>query len=491
MKNFFCILLVLSVHGWAFAQAQLGLRLENYAGVSSMALNPATHLAGPLRWDVNLAGAGLFFDNNYAYITGTNSFNLLNNAEDSEFFLAQSDQITIPSNAYMIDFYNDDFKRFFSARTFVAGPSLMVKIGENHSVGFFTNVRMEVSSLNFPNELSYYKYDLQPQLEPFFVRPFSGALISWAEIGLNYGVRIPVQAGYMGFGINLKYLAGYEGGYIENHQQWVHTKLPNDTAIIRQAYGGYGFTFSNLKEKDWKVVRNGKGFGVDLGFLYVIEAYEGSYKWRLGASLLDIGAIRFDRNAQSHTVRNNSSFHLTLRDYDDFQLPGEWEALLRHFSSQATGDSLASFSANNFTVALPAALSLQADYSFNENIFLNALVIHHLPTGAVSPQRGTVVALTPRYEHEWFSVSFPVSLLNWQKVRMGFAARLGYLVVGSDNLGSLLGHSKYSGTDIYAALKLNRIRFGGGWQLFGGKLFGGEAKTDYHRRRGKVKCYDF
>jgi len=73
----------------AFLQEQLGLRLENYAGVSSIPLNPAGNLTNPLRWDVNLVGAGMFWSNNYAFIKKTNTLDLINNAGDAEFILAR------------------------------------------------------------------------------------------------------------------------------------------------------------------------------------------------------------------------------------------------------------------------------------------------------------------------------------------------------------------------------------------------------------------
>ncbi|MEK7256020.1 MAG: hypothetical protein AAB316_14810, partial [Bacteroidota bacterium] len=91
----------------AFCQEQLGLRLENYAGVSSLSLNPAGNLSNPLAWDVNLVGAGFFFENNYAYLQQTNLPELWRRRNDAEFILAKDIEGQPPANAFIADFYDD------------------------------------------------------------------------------------------------------------------------------------------------------------------------------------------------------------------------------------------------------------------------------------------------------------------------------------------------------------------------------------------------
>ena len=82
----------------------------------------------------------------------------------------------------------------------------------------------------------------------------------------------------------------------------------------------------------------------------------------------------------------------------------------------------------------------------------------------------------------WLSASLPVSLLNYEQVRIGLAARLAFLTIGTDNLGSFLGQKRLTGSDFYVALKINALKIG---QLKGGTgLFnGGSGKA--------AKCYRF
>jgi hypothetical protein len=482
--NFLIFLSLFSV--LAFSQEQLGLRLENYAGASSISLNPAGNLTNPMPWDFNLIGAGFYLDNNYGFIKNTSTLDLLKNGGNMGFILAKNVDGAFRSDEYVIDFYDDGDKRFFSFNSFVAGPSLVLKVHENHSVGFFTNMRAAASTLDLPNEFSYYKYDNRRHFDPFLAEPFDGALVTWAEVGLNYAIKIPTYTGFIGMGVNLKRLIGYEAGYLENIQPWVHTKLPDDNITVGDGYGRYGLTTSNLKEKGYGLNRNGSGLGFDLGFMYVLQEFNEGYKWRFGASILDIGSINFNKNAQAHATKNPNTFQLNLRDFDDFEYPQEIEEILRYFSYQALGDSLASQIGDQFKLSLPTALNLQADYSFTENIYLNGLIMHRFPTGHLSPRRESLLALTPRYEHRWFSVSMPVSLLNWQEIRTGVAARLGPLVIGSDKIGSLIKKSNFTGTDIYFAIKINSINLGL-------NLFDGAGKGGKHRYGNgkKAKCYNF
>ena len=64
-------------------------------------------------------------------------------------------------------------------------------------------------------------------------------------------------------------------------------------------------------------------------------------------------------------------------------------------------DSLATFEGNSFRMALPAALSLQADYGVTEHFYVNALLMQRLPNFNKAPRRGNLLAVTPRWQHRW------------------------------------------------------------------------------------------
>ncbi len=468
-----------------FAQEQLGLRLENYAGVSSLPLNPAGNLTNPLKWDIQLVGAGLFFENNYTFLKNTGALDMYRRRDNLQFINAEDIEGTVPADAIVVDYFSDKSKRFAWSSVWLAGPSVAFRVRERHSFGVFTNLRYHFGSQNFPETFSYYKYTRRPFNDPFTVAPFSGSTMLWGELGLNYALKVPTASGSAGFGINVRFLRPYEGAFLENYGAFTYTKLAGDTVLMENPAGAYAYTGSNLHTTGRKLTNNGSGFALDLGYLHVFDEEEdGSYRLRLGASLLDLGRLKFNRNAFAHELRVNGSPDFALVDYEGFKDISELPQILKTFSAQATGDSTASFHSNEFKLALPAALSLQADYSFSPKFFANATFVHRLPTPNPAAPRGTLFALTPRFESRWLSASMPLSLYNWKNVNLGLAARLGFLVIGTDNITSILGKGKYTGTDFYIALKVNPFNLGEGFLSSGG----GGGKRRYGNGK-KVKCY--
>jgi len=465
-----------------FAQEQLGLRLENYAGINGVTLNPAANLSNPLRIDINLVSAGVFVENNYFFIKNTNAADLIKNGSDRDFYnLPDNLENTIPADAYVVDYFNDNKIRHGTVLVDVMGSSFAFKIGAQHSVGLFTRARQLFSTQNLPNEFSYYRYDAIPLLQEFQVDKLVGATMTWSEIGLNYAFKMPTSQGSFGLGANLRYLQGYDAFYFRNDRPTGFTKSGGSTVTFGEPQISFGFTRNNLDtDEDYSLQKNGNGIGADLGVIFMIQEDEDSYILKLGASLIDLGFINFNQNAENHTVTINTDASIDGDAYANLPEGQEVEAASRIFSEQITGDTIGSLRSNSFQVNLPTALSLQADYALTSTTFINATLVQRVPFNGVITKRTNVFAVTPRFEHRWFSASLPLILYNWQDFRIGFAARLGYLIVGTDNLGSWVGKSDFTGTDLYAGLKIN----------FSELNFGTGGSASRRGRRGsKVKCY--
>ena len=171
---------------------------------------------------------------------------------------------------------------------------------------------------------------------------------------------------------------------------------------------------------------------------------------------------------------------LDIRDYDQFDNTDDYINML---SQQLLGNPGASLQENHFSLWLPAALSLQADYSVSDRFYVGGLFVHRIPLGKAANviRRSNLLVISPRFESRWFGVSSHFLHYNWQDFRLGISIRLGFLTIGTDNLGSILRKSDFSGTDFYVALKVNPFNIGGGQSGKGGK-----------KARGKnVRCYEF
>lgn len=92
-------------------------------------------------------------------------------------------------------------------------------------------------------------------------------------------------------------------------------------------------------------------------------------------------------------------------------------------------------------------------------------------------RRPNTLAVVPRFEHRFGSVSVPVILNDWRSLRLGLAARLGPLVVGSDNLSSFTRKDRLTGLDFYIGLKINAfsLKLADKWAAFRAATANGAA----------------
>lgn len=466
----------------ANAQEQLGIRLDNYAGINGVLLNPAHHLTTPFSWDVNLVEGAQFFDNNYAFLRQTKLTDLLRKTSEIDILSAPDidDESKIPDNTYVVDYYNDNKKRYANILTSVTGPSFYARINENHALGLFTRARFMANGKGVSDNLSYYVWDERPFFEEFSVDAFGLGAMSWSEVGLNYMYSKETTSGRLGLGVSVKFLQGYEAAYFQSEEDFLLTKLPNDSLSGSPVIVNFGFTNSNLDD-DFNLQQNGAGVGFDLGLVYAIGGEEEGYDWKIGFSLLDIGFIRFNQSEQHRIVTNATSL-LQTTAYNSFNELADLPETAQLFSEQLLDDPNASLQGDGFSMFLPSAFSIQIDRSFSPNFFLNAAVVHGFAMNKITTKRGSIFALSPRFESRWFGASVPISVYNWQDLNLGLSLRLGFITLGTDNLLSMINAGEFTGTDAYFAIKINPLGIG---------KSGGGFKRLSKGGKGKVQCYDF
>ncbi|KAA3632520.1 MAG: hypothetical protein DWQ02_14625 [Bacteroidetes bacterium] len=469
------------------AQEQLGFHTDNYSGINSVLLNPAGHANTPFNWDINLVEGAFFIENNYFDLT---PFRLLDvndvTIDDFQYGPEVKDPAELPPGAIIQDFVDDGRKRYANIAGHVMGPSFFVRINESSTIGLTTNFRVAGSGAGITDNLSYYTYFDQPLFEGFQVDKFSLGFMSWGEIGLNYMHQVEVNGGDLAVGATLKYLNGYEGAFLYSDRDFLLTKLPGDTLSGNSVSFNYGYTSSNLDMETVSLQKNGSGVGIDLGFVYTAKDYGDGYLWKIGVSLLDVGKVTFNQNAKEHLTTSDDLVVLATEGFQNIENLEDFESKLGLFSDQVLGDSSLSYLDGEFSMWLPSAISVQADYQFTQNVFVNATFVQGIPLGGVGVRRGSLLGITPRFEHRWFGAALPLSIYNWQDARLGLAARVAFFSVGTSNLGSVFGRNTFTGTDIYFAVKLNPFDL---------NLGGGSRGGNKNRKRGRstrgVKCYEF
>jgi Family of unknown function (DUF5723) len=290
------------------------------------------------------------------------------------------------------------------------------------------------------------------------------------------------------WGVSPKLLLGYEGFYSRAQSNFDYTQRLEDTVAFGSANWDYALTTGNLADPDnVKLRRQGSGLGLDAGYTWTKPAGDDAdgYAWRLGVSLMDLGYVRFKNTAERHHITFD-----TLLTVSDANFPQRDNAVevLRDVSQAFLGDPDASLRRRSFAIGLPTALSVQVDAQVVKQFYVTGLIIQRVPMMKYNVKRPNTLAIVPRFEHRWFSFSVPVVLSDWQSFQVGAAARLGWLYVGSDNIGSFFNKQKLTGGDVYIGLKINAFSI----RLNPGSGLSKESSTRRGRQRlGKIKCYKF
>lgn len=477
-KIILIISLVMSLASNLFTQEQLGLRGESYSGVNSLLLNPANGPSSSFSWDVNVASAGIFFESNYGYLQNTNVPEILRLLPEVAFAADFNSERDFPENTLIADYYDNGRRKFVSAQTDIMGPSFMINLESGHSFGLFTRFRSAVSSQNIPGELNYYFFDRTPTGQEINVDPFSVAAMAWSEVGINYAVHMPTDVGNLDVGVSIKFLQGYEGFYFDSKKSFGLTQLGGDSLNFNLPDFALGFTNTNATGEYNGLTRNGGGIGIDLGMVYTIDGDHDLYLWKFGASLMDIGRVNFKKNAQKHRF---ALVDMSIIDPDDYRDMEDVEDILTLLSSQFLDSSTESQDGGTFGIWLPGALSLQADFHPIPMFYVGGLIVQRLPYQKAAIKRDNLIALTPRFEHRWFGAMMPISLYNYRNINLGLSLRLGFLTIGSDNLGSFVGRSNVTGSDFYVGLKVNPFKV----------YLGGGGGGNGWKRGKNVKCYQF
>ena len=381
-------------------------------------------MANPKVWlDINLAGAHAFVGNNYIYAPQTTYGGLT----EVETFLTNSN----PNNLRL------------HAHSTIMGPSASLAILRN-TYGLQTNVKTFLNVDRIPGAIARSVVG-EDTLETGRSYTFSGARLkgmSWMEVGLSFA-QINRTAGksMVTIGGSLKYLRGItainaiitQGSYQENGTNEI--KSSGKYAIVEPG------------------ANNGLGFSTDLGFTvqktltsadgYVPHSREGGcryifYKYRFGVSLVDVGFLRFNKNAKY----GEWSQEISVDDLDTIISANDPTTIFENEKQ-------------TFLTMLPSALSVQFDYYLVKNFYLNASIFQSIGlANALGVERGNSLYASLRYEHRYFAVTLPVSFYNYSKPSIGLALRIGPLNIGTDVFTPLLLKSDIYKADIYASIHI-------------------------------------
>lgn len=426
MKRIFTIFICIFCYYSVIAQERMGIAPSNYSTINSIYLNPSSSVDARTLAQFNLIGLNAYAMNNQVYIPQFNAF-------DAAKGIIEEPEVK-----------SKGFKNFLYTKVEANAPTLVVS-NQEIGAGIFVRARVELAANNIPGDFTQLLIKQKIDTTTKFgidVRNTRITEMTWLEYGVNFGwMHFKRGKKLIAVGGNLKYLSGISLGYGNIY------KLNAEVDDTR-------FRVDDMSAKvryNQPALGSGKGFGMDLGITYkktlnFVEGYYANskrsgckyidYQYKLGFSLLDIGAIKFAQN----TFKGEMYGSAVINDFKHQNI----DSILNN------GFTLTQERNVPIWASLPTAFSLQADYNLSHHFYVNATLIQGITTARmVGVQHANLLSIAPRFEIRNIEISVPVTFYRYIYPQLGGAIRFRTFVIGMDNILPLLTRANTYGGNIY------------------------------------------
>jgi hypothetical protein len=431
MKKIFIVFISLLSCFPALAQEKLGVANSNYSSTNSIFLNPSSSVDSRTLFQFNLIGANIYAMNNLVYLP---HFSIRS---------AMKEGFQTPKASTIGD---KGFKTFIDFKTEINGPAFVVS---NKEIGYgvFVRARAEGSITNIPSDmvktaLGGNNSDSLLKHLDVNLRNVNVKEMAWVEYGVNFG-KMYFKHGtqIITIGGNARYLTGVN---------LVNATIYRFNATLDEK----NFTLPNLNATykyntpGWNT---GKGIGIDLGITYkkdleFVDSYYSNsqkssckqidYKYKIGASLLDLGAIRFTQNTFTGNPHGSPAF-------SDFS-HGNVDSVLRaDFNvTPQTGKTI--------LACLPTALSVQGDWNLKHHFYVSGTIIQAMTVARITGvQRSSLLSIAPRFETRNIEIAMPLTFHRYLYPQLGLAFRYRTFYLGMDNVLPLIIKNNTYGASVY------------------------------------------
>jgi len=410
------------------AQEKQGISTSNYLSTSSIFLNPSSSVDSKTYTQLNLIGAEAFVMSNIAYLPG---FSVYGHQKNESYIK----NVTLRSMK---------MPKFLYANATLEGPAFVMS-KRNYGAGFFMRARSVVNG-NIASSQAMNALISQSAEGPIEtnvnLKNTKLSAMTWMEYGANLGMIVKRDRNNLwSVGMNLRYLSGINLMY----------------ANLTQLKGSYNDSMINVQALDGKLrftdfaLNSGSGLGADFGVTYkkmlgdVKSYYPNSvrcncktldYKYKVGVTLRDLGFIRFKKGTSSANVNASGNYYT---DRNDTSYKSALQSVLN-----------TTYSSKPIVATLPSALVAQLDWNFENNFYVNATLIKNLiPKSLTGAQSANLLAITPRYEIQQFTVAMPITFQQYLYPQLGFALRYRTFALGVDNLFPFVKAKNTYGMGVY------------------------------------------
>jgi outer membrane protein OmpA-like peptidoglycan-associated protein len=476
------------------AQSYLGVSTSNYAGIMGVQLQPASFVDGRFVFDLNIAGMNFNTYQNFAYFDAKGMRAAQENGGywwkksfgDTALYNSWASPDSTFMDRFLIRKYNKDSKGILGlySNTQVDLLNFNFHITPKIAIGFLVRGRSITNVDNMDPKLAVlaengldYSLLWNQKLNEELVNMNH---LTWTEYGFNYGqVVMDDKEHFLKVGGTLKLLSGNAAAYFYTNNFEYNLKNA-DTSFLLKGNFNYGYSqnvddiISN-NNQDYFTRASRWGVGVDLGAVYEWrEGYEdyqydmdgksgiwaqhkNKYKLRVGASLLDIGGMRFTKGGLSRNFEVNSQDPFDLNTFESANSIQDFDQVIDSLIN-APGQTWISSqdTASTFLMQTPSAFSLQFDYHIWKGFYVNATSMLNL-IGKKTDTKVKVpnqISITPSFDIAGFGLHLPFSYNKYAGLKTGIATRLGPLTVGVTDYRALFARGKVRGVELFAGLRL-------------------------------------
>ncbi|GAA4464205.1 DUF5723 family protein [Nemorincola caseinilytica] len=453
----------------------LGIATGNWAGTSSLYLDPAGIAGSRQRTVIDVLALNAFVENDLGTINNRTLFSQLNSRELLK--------------------VNDVFK--FNGRSQVnlmlpyaevRGPGFLWSIDHKNTIGITTRLR-GANQFTGVNEKIY-----RTVLDPTYAttngdytttsRNFKWNAATWGEIGFSYA-RVLVDEGenFLSLGGTVRYLAA--AAYVSMQGNNVNATYYAAQDSLRISNANIEFS-SNVAHSYRRVdatteansspsmfsryfgKQGGSGIGGDIGFHYEFRPnpeqylYEPidsrgkkrikdhsavQYKLRISAAVTDIGSMRFANGVNRKAVATGNGYIIGSKVGDNVNN-------YRNFTSYARQQGFDVDTMRQDAVYyLPTTMVLGIDYKIWRNFYINGTSLINV---AGKERTGNYfydqVTVTPRFDKDILSIAIPITYnIYSESFKAGLGLRVGGFFIGGDDLLGLISNNQY-GVNIYTGL---------------------------------------
>ena len=412
-----------------------------------------------------------YVDNNYVYVFQANIPSVIASQGKTSVFVDNSFEMDHNHHSkFMLEKKVDNLwnKNLYFTTT-LQGPSLMFNI-DKWTFTVEDAIRGAASVNRINGSIAKFIYEWPPSnygsLLNLTIPKFRVNALVWGEVGISAAKMVKVVSDFhIKAGITIKHLTGFAGVYFLNKKNVNSSFDPADTSLyLNNVTLKYGYSFN----EDNPIQANGSGFSTDLGVTiekktlvnkfqcptFCDKKLDIQYSWKLGLSLIDIGYITFNKNAQAFSINNKSDKWYNITKFKGNDMSDIDSLISEHFNkSQPKSD------ASKFAMMLPWAACLDYDYNIGYSFYINGTFMQHIPHfGLPGVDRENSIAITPRFDSRSFGLAMPIVFYQYLWPRVGLTLRLSNsFIIGTDKLGAITGN-RLSGEDFYFEIKINSLK---------------------------------